>query len=202
MSMGLRNYQGPSAKKSAGLGLLGMIVVVAIVAAVAYYFLYKPRPLPVANANSSPHMPRMVEFETLLADGTPFASFAQPGEYTVVEVYLDVCAYCRDLEAAFESFNDRRPDVRLVRVHHPGAIEVRFSGNSNAEIQAQAEEFDAKMRSYGLCGTPHVEVYGPDGQALATDSCGSRAGTAFIWKWITQESGIKPKLSRGGITGL
>lgn len=204
--MNSRDFVERGAKRPRGLGLLGIIVVIAVAAAVAYYFLHKPRhksvgAMPVANFNSSAHSPRKAEFGALFDEGTPLSSFARPGEYTVVEVYLDVCAYCREFESGFDKFNDRRPDVSLVRVHHPGHMSVRFSGNSREELQRQAAAANAKMESYGFCGTPHVEVYGPDGQVLARDSCKSRAGTVFMWDWITAETGVKPRRPAESRTG-
>jgi hypothetical protein len=204
--MSARRLREHGARRAAGLSLVATIIVIAVVAAVAFHYFHKPRhkavgTLPAANANTSAHSPRKAEFETLFADGTSLASFARPGEYTVVEVYLDVCAYCREFEAGFDPFNDRRPDVSFVRVHHPGRMNVQIHGTSREDVQRQADAYSAKMQSYGFCGTPHVEVYGPDRSLLAKDTCGSRAGTVYMWDWITQETGIKPKRSPGGITG-
>jgi hypothetical protein len=205
--MNLRNFRQHGSRRFAGLSLLGTIFVIALAAAVAFYYFHKPRhksyggTLPVANSSTSAHSARKAEFDGLFTDGTPLSDFARPGEYTVVEVYLDVCAYCREFEAAFEPFNERRPDVSLVRVHHPGHMSVQIRGTSREDVQRQADAYNAKMQSYGFCGTPHVEVYGPDRKVLARDSCGSREGTVFMWDWITKETGIKPKRSPGGITG-
>jgi thiol:disulfide interchange protein len=195
-----------SPRKATGLSLFGLIAIVAIAAAVAFYVFHKPRHksysnMAVANARTSAGLPRKAEFEKLFDDGTPLSSFARPGEYTVVEVYLDVCAYCREFEKGFDTFNDRRADVSFVRVHHPGRMNMRFDGTSAEEVRQKIEAANAKMKSYGFCGTPHVEVYRPDGKVLAKDSCGSRAGTVFMWDWITEETGVKPKRSPGGITG-
>jgi hypothetical protein len=204
--MSARKLREHSAKRAQGLSLIATIIVIALAAAVAFHYLHKPRhksvgTMPAANANTSTHSPRKEEFEKLFADGTPLSSFAVPGQYTVVEVYLDVCAYCREFEAAFDPFNDQRPDVGYVRIHHPGRVSMHFSGSSRAEVQSQVEAFNAKMQGYGFCGTPHVEVYGPDRSLLAKDTCGSRAGTVYMWNWITEETGVKPKRSPGGRTG-
>ncbi len=204
--MSVRILREHSAKRAQGLSLIATIIVIALAAAVAFHYLHKPHhksygTIPVANTNTSTHSPRKAEFETLFADGTPLSSFARPGEYTVVEVYLDVCGYCREFEAGFDKFNDQRPDVGYVRIHHPGRMNIRFSGSSRAEVQSQVEAYNAKMQGYGFCGTPHVEVYGPDRTLIAKDTCGSRAGTVYMWNWITEETGIKPRKSPGGITG-
>jgi hypothetical protein len=40
------------------------------------------------------------------------------------------------------------------------------------------------------CGTPHVEMYGPDKQLIATDKCGKKnlkAGLVFLRNWIDAE---------------
>jgi hypothetical protein len=204
--MASRNFLERNPRKPAGLSLFSLIAIIAVAAGVAFYAFHKPRhksfsSMAVANTRTSAGLPRKAEFEKLFDDGTPLSSFARPGEYTVVEVYLDVCAYCREFEKGFDAFNDRRADVSFVRVHHPGRMSMQLTGSSMAEVQKKAETFKAKMESYGFCGTPHVEVYGPDGRVLAKDSCGSRAGTVFMWGWITQETGIKPRRSPGGITG-
>lgn len=202
----LRADRNRIAKRPSGLGAISLIALIAI-AVGAWYYFHRPHhktsntQLPAANSRSSAGHPRMAEFETLFADGTPLSSFARPGEYTVVEVYLDVCAYCRELESALGPFNDRRPDVSLVRVHHPGHMSIQLHGNSRDDMQRQAEAFNVKMQSYGFCGTPHVEVYGPDRQPLAIDTCKSRAGTIFMWDWIGTETGTKPHRDPGGRTG-
>jgi hypothetical protein len=205
--MASRKLREHSANRAAGLGLIGVIAIFAVAAAIAFYYFHKPRhrvvydAMPVANSSSSPNSPRKAEFETLFASDTPLSSFARHGEYTVVEVYLDVCAYCREFEAGFAPFNAQRADVSFVRIHHPGHMNVHFKGHNAADMQRQAEDYKARMQSYGFCGTPHVEVYGPDRSLIAKDTCGSRAGTVFMWDWITNETGIKPKRSATGITG-
>jgi hypothetical protein len=80
-------------------------------------------------------------------------------------------------------------------------MNIRFSGSSAADVQRQAETYKARMESYGFCGTPHIEVYGPDRNVLAKDTCSSRAGTVFMWDWITQETGTKPRRPAAGMTG-
>ena len=40
------------------------------------------------------------------------------------------------------------------------------------------------------CGTPHVEIYGPDKNLIATDKCGEKnyeEGLAFINNWLKAE---------------
>lgn len=138
------------------------------------------------------------EFTELFDKGTPFAALAGDGHYTVIEVYLDECAYCRELEAALGTFQVKRQDVALVRVHHPGLMNTSVHGSSREDMQRQIDELNTKMKSYSLCGSPHVEVFGPDRKPLAVDGCGERPGTALLWNWIGSETGI----TRGSASGM
>lgn len=96
----------------------------------------------------------------------------------------------------------KRQDVTLVRVHHPGQVSMNVHGNSREEVQSQMDRLNAKMKSYSLCGSPHVEVYGPDRQPFGIDRCGDRVGTAFLWDWIGTETGIMRRSAVGAVTGM
>jgi hypothetical protein len=193
-------------KNMAGMATISKLIVLIAIPIIAWQYFHKPPhklnpDYPVANAETRAHGARMEEFEPIFNSGTPFASFARPGEYTVVEVYLDVCGYCREFEAALKPFSQGRPDVSVVRVHHPGRMGAKFNASSQQELQAQVEAYQARVNSYGFCGTPHIEVYGPDRRPLAKDSCKSRAGTEMMWDWMTSETGIKPRHPPGAMTG-
>lgn len=142
------------------------------------------------------------EFTELFNAGTPFSALAEDGHYTVVEVYLDECAYCRELEAALDPFREKRQDVALVRVHHPGRMSMNVHGSSREEVQRQADLLNTKMKSYSLCGSPHVEVYGPDRKLLAADGCAEHTGTAMLWNWIGTETGIARRSESSGVTRM
>jgi hypothetical protein len=161
---------------------------------------FKSVVLPLAKSGAGGVQQR--EFSELFANDTPLSSLADAGHYTVVEVYLDQCAYCRELEAALTPLRDKRPDVTLIRVHHPGQMSLNVHGNSREEVQRQMDQLNVKMKSYSLCGSPHVEVYGPDRQALAIDGCGERAGTALLWNWIGTETGVTRRSAAGAVTGM
>jgi len=189
-----RTYRALNAPtRSFGLGKFGNIVMVAVAAAIWVYVLDVPHqhsftPLPAANSSSTPRAIRMREFEALFEGATPLAELARRGQYTVVEVYTDDCIVCREFEEAFAPFNSRRADVSLIRVHYPSGTNHRIRAKSDEDYRQQVEDIDSRISSYGLCTSPHLEVYGPDRKPLARDSCTSRDGTAFMRDWITHET--------------
>ena len=126
-----------------------------------------------------------VDFMVLFDQKQPFSSLAADYYYTVVEVYLDSCAICKRLEKGFNPFLEQRQDVLIKRVHFPESG-MNFSINS----QQEADELQSRIESYQVCGTPHVEIYGPDQQLVSADNCGSKQGTDFLRQWISAETGI------------
>ena len=105
---------------------------------------------------------------------------------------MGTCSFCRRLESGFKAFISKRKDTYIRRVHFPeDGIQFSFSGNSQEEIQRQADEANAMMQSYNMCGTPHVLVFGPDRQVIAEDSCGEKnKGTRMLQGWINAETGL------------
>ena len=145
---------------------------------------------------------RKIEFKDLFERKRSFASLAKKRYYTIVEVYLDTCSRCRQLEAGLKPLMAKRKDAYLRRVHFPeGGMQFSFSGNSQQEVQAQVAQTNSLMQSYDVCGTPHVLVIGPDKNVLAADSCTSRHGTRFLQSWINAETGLlaKPIIAVTGI---
>jgi hypothetical protein len=129
-------------------------------------------------------------FTDLLDRRQPLSALAVGGQYTVVEVYLDSCAVCRRLEAGFPDFTGRRRDTVIRRVHYPEqGIGLTVSATSEQEARRQIDDLRALMDSYQVCGTPHVEVYGPDREPIARDRCTDRSGTQFLRRWMAAESG-------------
>ncbi len=126
-----------------------------------------------------------VEFMALFDQKQSFSSLAGDNYYTVVEVYLDSCAICKRLEKGFDPFLKNRQDVLIKRVHFPESG-MNFSISS----QQEADELRSRIESYRVCGTPHVEIYGPDQQLVSADDCGTKQGTNFPQQWISAETGI------------
>ena len=197
----------PKPRKT-GLRIVQVLLFIATVAVVSYLYkssrhLHSAQPaiVPVV-VDTEASTTEQREFADLFNSDTSLASLARPGQYTVVEVYLDQCTYCRELEAALKPFQEKRGDVNLIRVHHPGTMSNSIHASSREELEAQMTVMKDRMASYQLCGSPHVEVYGPDKQPLAVDTCKNRAGTAFLWKWISNETGIERQSAAGLFTRM
>ena len=145
------------------------------------------------------------EFTELFEQNKPTSRLARKGYYTIVEGYIDTCSLCKRLEADFIPFLRQRPDVLIRRVHFPeGGAGESFNGNSQQEINRQMADYFERLGKYNFnhvvkteteyristCGTPHIEIYGPDKQLIATDMCtekNKKTGLAFIKKWIKAE---------------
>lgn len=130
-----------------------------------------------------------VEFMSLFKDKKPFSQLSSDNYYTVIEVYLDSCSICKRLETGYDSFLKKRKDVLIKKVHFPEAG-VNFTVSS----QQEADDIQARMESYQVCGTPHVEIYGPDKNLISADNCGSKQGTNFLRHWMSAETGIPRQL--------
>lgn len=126
-----------------------------------------------------------IEFLSLFDNKKSFPQIASNEHYTVVEVYLDSCSICKRLEKGFRPFLDKRKDVVIKRIHFPESG-INFTFTS----QQEADEIQARMESYRVCGTPHIEIYGPDKNLIAGDICGSKQGTNFLRQWISAETGM------------
>ena len=119
------------------------------------------------------------EFAPLFMDAKPLANLARDGVYTVVEVYINTCSTCKQLEAELPAFVAHRQDVVVRRVHFP-EDGLSFSSDDSKAIAARID-------SYHICGTPHVEIYGPDREPLHRDNCGAKDGLNYLRAWIAAE---------------
>ena len=45
-----------------------------------------------------------------------------------------------------------------------------------------------RRAGYHICGTPHVEIYGPDRKPLWRDHCGGKDGLNYLRAWMAAES--------------
>lgn len=163
-------------------------------------------PLPLAVERAGDGI-RKFDFDRLLDEGTTFEALAAPGFYTVVEGYTDSCSVCRALERDLPSLLDARPDVVVRRVRFKEHGRKQFAGRNAEEIRAAIRTYAEQLKRYrsfhvdsagdelriGTCGTPHVEIYGPDGTLLSTDSCDGtvyKDGLAFLRDWISAEQAL------------
>jgi len=117
------------------------------------------------------------EYLDLFEKARPTSKLAVNDHYTVVEGYIDTCAICKRLEAKFPAFLNQRKDVVIRKLHFPESG-ASFKFNSPEE---QIEHFERMSiynfnhvvitedsASFGTCGTPHIEIYGPDKKLIAT----------------------------------
>lgn len=189
-----------------------LFVLVLFVGAVLYYVdvitpssdFAVPEMLSVKQA---PGVIQDFEFTDLFKSNVPTAGLAKPGYYTIVEGYTDSCNICKRLEADFVPFLEKRPDVVIRRVRFPeDGLEQSFSGQTALEMNRQIVEFAERSAQYhfnrvrkigneyeiSTCGTPHIEIYGPDRRLIVTDKCGDRnlkSGLMFLRAWMgTQPS--------------
>jgi hypothetical protein len=132
---------------------------------------------------------KQYDFVQLFESKKPFSSLAKQNYYTVVEGYLDSCSICKRMEAEFPAFLRARKDVLIRRVHFPeGGMNLSFTGNTQAEVERQAKEYNERIESYNFCGTPHIEIYDANQQLIVADTCKSRPATKYLRKWMAEES--------------
>jgi len=140
---------------------------------------HTPFAMPSAASERSGKPIEPQDFMPLFQAEAPLASLAGEGVYTVVEVYINTCSVCKQIERELPSFLEARNDVVVKRVHYPE------SGISWPVSEAITME--RRMHSYNICGTPHIEIYGPDGQPLAQDDCGNKDALNFLRAWMAAE---------------
>ena len=145
------------------------------------------------------------EFTEIFEQNKPLSKLAKNDYYTIIEGYIDTCTICKQLEADFNPFLRQRKDVLIRRVHFPeGGTSQSFTGSSQEEVNQQIADYHERLGRYNFnhvvitdteyqltsCGTPHIEIYGPDKQLIATDKCGEKnlkTGLAFLKNWIRAE---------------
>jgi hypothetical protein len=137
---------------------------------------------PLANARSGKAI-RMLEFKPLFENDRALATLARDGVYTVVEVYINTCGTCKALERDLAGFVESRDDVIIQRVHYPESG-LRYD-------LRDADAFKRRIESYGMCGTPHIEIYRPNLTPLALDECGDKAAYDYLREWIAAQAMLK-----------
>lgn len=134
-------------------------------------------PAPAAERHGKAILMR--EFRPLFEAEAPLSSLARDGVYTVVEVYINTCSICKQLERELPPFVAARNDVVVKRVHFP---ESGLSWPVN-----EALTMERRMSNYRICGMPHIEIYAPDGTAVALDDCGDKDALHFLRTWMASE---------------
>jgi hypothetical protein len=192
------------------------IIFFIILTVAGYTFFYTEQDASGLNDGSQTkyYMPEMAtgkrkgsgiknyEFTTLFEQNKPYSKLAKEGYYTVIEGYINTCSICKQIEAEFPAFLNKRKDVLIRKVHFPeGGNNISFNGSSQEEVMRQMEDYYQRLGRYNnhyvvkknnqyeltICGTPHIEIYGPDKQLIVTDKCGKKnkkSGLAFLRKWM------------------
>lgn len=160
-----------------------MLAVLVLCALVAWF--KRPSPgvdytYPVPTEERTTAATEKQEFETLFFDQQPLASLATAGSYTVVEVYINTCAICKRIEKQMPALLAARGDVVMRRVHFP---EEGMSWPLDQEVT-----MNARLKDYRICGTPHIEIYKPDGTLLVKDDCGDKHALRFLEAWLADET--------------
>ena len=158
------------------------MLVVALVAGLSWHFYPNSRtpfsmPVPADERSGKAIVPQ--DFKPLFDAEAPLSSLAGDGVYTVVEVYINTCSICKQLERELPSFVEARNDVVVKRVHYPE--------NGLSWPMSEAVSMERRMNSYNICGMPHIEIYGPDGRAVAQDDCGNKDALIFLRTWMAAE---------------
>lgn len=158
------------------------VLLFALAAGFAWYQLpHRDTPFstPVAAAERSGKAIVPQEFKPLFEAEAPLSSLAGDGVYTVVEVYIKTCSRCKQLERELPAFLKARNDVVVKRVHFP-------ESGLGWPI-SEAAQMEQRMDAYKICGMPHIEIYGPDGQVVAQDDCAHKDALHFLDDWIAAE---------------
>lgn len=155
---------------------------VALAAALIWHFNARrdtafSMPVPAAERSGKAIVTH--DFAPLFDAGAPLSSLAGEGVYTVVEVYINTCSICKQVERELPPFLAARNDVVVKRVHFPE--------NGMSWPVSEALTMEKRMNGYNICGTPHVEIYGPDGKAVAQDDCGHKDALHFLREWMASE---------------
>lgn len=117
------------------------------------------------------------KIEELFDQRRSFQSMAEPGVYTVIEVYSESCGRCKRLEAGFPALLRKRDDIVIKRVE---TFSGRISFTSQEEADRWINRQDSMMEFYRIKGTPHVEIYDTRGGSLAKDDKGKKTGTQLL----------------------
>jgi hypothetical protein len=185
------------------------VILLAVIAVAGSYFFLDQGPtflIPEAAAGSrSKSGIKIYEFTELFNQNKPLSKLARPDYYTVVEGYTDTCGICKRLEAEFPSFLNKRKDVLIRKVHFPeNGVSQQFNGTSQEDVNRQMKSYYKRLGKYNFnhvvmtdaelqfntCGTPHVEIYGPNKELIATDKCGEtseKAGLNYLRNWLAAE---------------
>lgn len=119
-----------------------------------------------------------------------FEDLSINGSYTVVFITSPDCERCSEIQNGLNDFVEARNDVAIYRLNiqlNPSTI-----NNDNQSIKEHERRFLEDMfTEYDVDTTPHIEVYSPTGELLASDRGDSKSGYKYFRKWIEIETKSK-----------
>lgn len=156
------------------------------------------RPQMASFDNTNIQRMQQHEFQDLFDDHTLTSNLAVAGKYTVVEGYLDSCGICKTLEQKFPAFLEARKDVVIRKVRFEESNSISFTSREHLENYVERMNMyrsnnfviEGDNASFNTCGTPHIEIYGPDKRIVAADLCSNqmdKSGLAYLNEWIAME---------------
>ncbi|MEQ9264684.1 MAG: hypothetical protein RLN81_05650 [Balneolaceae bacterium] len=127
-----------------------------------------------------------ITFDELYKAKKPYSELAVPGSITIIEVRTNTCSICAGLEKKLPAFQKARPDVLVYQVNLPDEGVARHFATKE-EADKWMKEREEKFDMYNFGGTPHIEIYGADGNLIIADKGRSKKGLEFLEKWIDSE---------------
>jgi hypothetical protein len=110
---------------------------------------------------------------------------SEKGSYTVVFVTSPDCESCASQLNKLQAFTKKRRDVVVYKVSSD--LNPKVITEPGGLQDHQARYMKSVFEAYEMDRTPHVEVYGPNGELMASDKGESNSGTRYFKKWIEVE---------------
>ncbi len=104
--------------------------------------------------------------------------------YTVVYVSSSDCESCASQLNKLQAFTKKRSDVVIYKV--TSEVNPEKINEPGELMDHQTRYMKGVFEAYEMDKTPHVEIYGPKGELLASDKGGSRRGSRYFNKWIEE----------------
>lgn len=98
--------------------------------------------------------------------------YIEPGLTTIIEFCTEKCIGCKQLQQHYKQLLQIRPDVAIRRILLPNYWQPQQVWN-DYQVDVGA--------------TPHIIIYGPDGELIAQDVGRDKKGHKFLYKWMNDE---------------
>ena len=171
-------------------------VLVGIVILIAYMVFFQDtegdvEEAPVVAYKHLPYAEEVKHFpiesfdiEDLFDDNIKLSDLAELDHYTIVEIYSRHCSASARLVKRVRKFLEDRTDVLLKRVKTFSGF-IRFPTADGMTKEQWNARWGAIREMYPFYGTPHVEIYDPNGNLIAGDHQKHKTGLKFLKSWLT-----------------